>query len=48
MENSAEGECLYVFSLAKSMRSTEKIKGSTYKPKSGASKSNNHGQTHHR
>lgn len=26
MENSAEGERLYVFSLAKSMRSTEKIK----------------------
>lgn len=47
MENNAEGECLHAFSLAKSLRSPE-IKGSTYKPMSGASKTNNRGQTQHR
>jgi len=41
-------ENIDMYFLLQSVRSLEKIKGSTYKPKSGASKSNNHGQTHHR
>lgn len=47
MGNNAE-EDLHVFSLAKNERSPEKVKGSTYKPKSGASKNNSYSQTHHR